>query len=484
MHFDINHIPAAVKRLHEILGPDKTYVVGGIIRDSILASSSFDEKICPIGGNDWDLATPLHPKEVLSRLRRAKITAIPVGIEHGTVAAVMNGSQYEITTFRHDIEYRDGRHPIVRFTDSITEDLKRRDFTINAFALDIETGQIIDLFNGLDDLRNRIIQTVGEPANRFREDYLRMLRATRFAGKLQGQIEENTFQAIRLNAPLIRNVSQERIREELLKLMKYEKPSHAFILMHETNLLLYILPELEQGFGVYQNRFHSDDVANHTLLSVDAVSSECPFHRFVTLLHDLGKVPAKKFKFEKGDYVFYSHQYISKRMGKRIMKRLRFSNKDIERASAIVENHMYNLKPGLSKAATRRFVRKLGRENVPGFLRMRMADRKGNKFNEPGYEKGIFHFLRNLRRIDRDEDALKVRDLKISGHDLMEMGLEPGPIFSTILDQLLEEVLDEPSRNNRQWLLERALEFAEEYKQTGKITIPERSSSNGEDKED
>ncbi|MGC9327459.1 MAG: HD domain-containing protein, partial [Candidatus Hinthialibacter sp.] len=204
----------------------------------------------------------------------------------------------------------------------------------------------------------------------------------------------------------------------------------------------------------------------------------------VTLLHDLGKTPAKKYLPRKGDYVFYGHQYLSKSMARRIMRRLRFSNKEIERASNIIENHMYNLKHGLSKGAIRRFIRKLGRENVEGFLRMRMADRKGNRLNNDGYEKGIFHFLRTVRQIDRDEDALTVQKLQISGYDLIQMGLRPGPVFSLILNHLLEEVLDDSSRNNRDWLLQRAREYAEEYKSTGRIAPIEQSDSNEEDRMD
>jgi poly(A) polymerase/tRNA nucleotidyltransferase (CCA-adding enzyme) len=436
--------------------------VGGILRDSLHVSFTQNtEQITTIHGNDWDLATPLHPKEVMARLRQAKITAVPVGIEHGTVAAVIDSVQYEITTFRHDLESTDGRHAIVRFADTIEEDLQRRDFTINAFALNLHSGQILDLFDGVEDLKNKVIRTVGDPEERFQEDYLRMLRAIRFAAKMQGKIEPATWTAIRNHAYKITHISPERIREELLKILSYDTPSHAFDLMHETGLLLYILPELEQGYGAWQNRFHADDVAHHILYSTDAVSKKYPFIRFVTLMHDLGKVPAKRFHPKKGDYVFYGHQYVSKKLLRRIMHRLRFSNKNIDTASTIVANHMYNLKPGLTEGASRRFLRRLGRENVEPFLRMRMADRKGNRKNSDEYERGIFHFLRNVRKIDRDENALKVRDLKISGYDLMHLGLRPGPIFKTILEHLLEEVLDNPNLNDPVYLISRAKELAE-----------------------
>lgn len=483
MLFELSAIPAPVKYLSEILGPQKTYAVGGILRDSIKANPQ-TQKIQTVVGNDWDLASPLRPQEVISRLRRSGIIVVPIGFEHGTVAAVIDGIQYEITTFRYDLEYRDGRHPIVRFADSLEEDLQRRDFTVNALALDIVTGEIIDLFQGVADIQAKLIRTVGDPEIRFQEDYLRMARAARFAAKLEGEIDAPTCAAIQRNARLIHNVSPERIRDELVKMLSYAKPSHGFHLMHQTGLLRYVIPELEAGFGIGQNQFHADDVAWHILHSVDAVSPKYPFLRFVTLMHDLGKVPAKKYLERKGDYVFYGHQYISKSMTRRIMQRLRFSNKEIETAMRIVENHMYNLKPGLSHGASRRFVRKLGRENVEGFLRMRMADRKGNRFNEDGYEKGLFHFVRAVRKIDRDEDALTVQKLQIGGYDLLEMGLRPGPVFSQILNLLLEDALDDPTLNNREWLLAKANEYAEEYKATGAVAAKARPEPSDAEEEE
>ena len=480
--FDLSLVPQSVFQLHELLGPQKSYIVGGMIRDTIRAYlNQTGASVQRALGYDWDIATPLRPPEVIKRLKQAKITVIPVGIEHGTVAAILDGHTYEITTFRHDVEYHDGRHATVRFADTLEEDLERRDFTVNAFAVDLETGAIIDLFSGIKDLQVGLIRAVGDAETRFREDYLRMLRAVRFTAKLHGSIERETREAIKRNAHLIQHISAERIRDELMKLLTYEKPSHGFTLMREIGLLHYILPELDQCFDVGQNRFHSDDVAMHTLRAMDAISPKYPFLRWIALVHDLGKTPAKQYLPRKKDYVFYGHQYLSKKIGKRIMKRLRFSNKDIETTSSIVENHMYNLKPGLSLAAARRFLRRLGRENVDAYLRVRMADRRGNKLNSDGYEKGIFHFLRSVRAIDRAEDALKVTDLHITGYDLIEMGLKPGPVFSVILNQLLEEVLDEPEHNEREWLLRRAEEFCEEYKQTGTITLPERASTDEEE---
>ena len=416
LSINLSLVPKPVIRLRDLLGPQEIYAVGGIIRDTLLCHHKTGETaITKTSGQDWDLATPLYPKEVMSRLRKANITAVPIGIEHGTVAAIIDGVQYEITTFREDLESTDGRHAVVRFSDCIESDLQRRDFTINAFALNLSTGQILDLFHGIEDLKNKQIRTVGNAEERFREDYLRMLRAARFATKIEGFIEEKSFEAIKKLSSYIVHISTERIRDEILKMLSYPKPSYGFDVLHDMGLLLYILPELEHGYGAWQNRFHADDVAHHILHSVDAVKPKYPFIRFVTLMHDLGKVPSKRYNPNKKDYVFYGHQYTSKRLLERVMRRLRFPNKKIETASHIVENHMYSLKPGLSEGATRRFLRRLGRENVDAFLRMRMADRKGNRFNTDEYERGIFHFLRNVRKIDRDESATKIRDLKISG---------------------------------------------------------------------
>ncbi len=482
--FDPNCIPPDVKRICSLFRHGEIFAVGGVIRDSILRHADDQGVIRQSAGNDWDFATSFHPRETMKILRDGGLTAIPVGIEHGTVAAVIDKKLYEITTYRHDLESKDGRHAVIRFARTLKDDLERRDFTINAFALDIESGEITDLFNGLKDLENKRIQTVGDPHTRFQEDHLRMLRACRFAAKLEGTIETETYQAIRKHAHRIQNISAERIRDELMKMLAYPIPSHGFVLMHQTGLLMYILPELEAGFDVYQNRFHADDVAMHTLHTIDALSPKYPKYRWMALLHDLGKVPCKMYREQKGDYVFYGHQYAGKKMGRKIMKRLRFSNKDMEAAKSVVENHMYNLKPGLSEGAIRRFVRKLGEENVEGFLRMRMADRRGNKLNDESYEKGIFHFVRTLRKIKKADDALTVKSLHINGHDLIQLGLPPGPVFSRILDYLLDQVLDDPGLNNHEWLMRQAQAFADEYKQSGKITVPEKARQQSDSEED
>lgn len=463
-------IPADVVRIRRVLAPGPAYVVGGILRDSVAASLHSGLPLWnAVIGTDWDIATPVHPGEVMKRLRADGITAVPTGIEHGTVTAILNDHPYEITTFRHDVESVGGRHAVVRFAETLQEDLERRDFTVNALAMDLDSGTVIDGFGGIDDLRTGRIRTVGDPATRFQEDYLRMLRAIRFAVKLNARICPDAWSAICSLAPRIGRISVERIRDELLKMLTYETPSYGFVLMHKCGLLKYILPELEAGFGCYQNKYHADDVAMHTLHTMDMVKPAYPMVRLMALLHDLGKVPNKQFLRRKGDYVFYGHQYASKKIGKRILRRLRFSNREIDAAITVVENHMYNLKPDLSDGAIKRFVRKLGRPNVNDFLRMRMADRRGNRLNDESYEKGIFHFMRTLRNIERAKEAMGVSDLAINGHDLIRMGLRPGPAFAPILNHLLHLVLDDPTRNTRDFLEPRTRQIIDEYHETGRL---------------
>lgn len=477
-------IPADVLRLRDLLGPEPAYVVGGLLRDSI-ALWLFDESEPwqRIAGEDWDIATPHHPSEVMSRLRKAGIPAVPTGIDHGTVTAVFGERSYEITTFRHDVESVGGRHAVVRFAETLHEDLERRDFTVNALAADLSTGEIVDAFGGLEDLHARRIRTVGDAPTRFQEDYLRMLRAVRFAQKLNADITPDAWSAIRSLAYRIGLISVERIRDELMKMLTYSEPSRGFVLLHRCGLLAYILPELEAGFGCGQNRFHADDVAMHTLHVVDAVQSGYPQVRLMALLHDLGKVPNKQFLERKQDYVFYGHQFSGKKIAKRILRRLRFSNRESDAALTVVENHMYNLKPDLSTGAIKRFVRKLGRERVDEFLRMRMADRRGNRLNDESYEKGIFHFLRTLRSIERKADAMTLSDLAVNGHDLIDLGLSPGPVFSHILHHLLDRVLDDPSFNQREEMLDCARQVVAAYQAGGELPAL-TSADSAEDDED
>jgi len=461
LRFDLSAVPRFVAEIRDLLAPDPVYLVGGIVRDSVALALEENKHIVDrVPEGDWDLSSRRHPENVMRTLRAAGIIAVPVGIEHGTVAAIQDRRQIEITTFRSDGAYVDGRHCSVTFAQTIEEDLERRDFTINALAVDLSSGRILDLFNGLGDIQANVIRTVGDPHQRFSEDYLRMLRAARLAAKTQADLDTNTLDAIRELASRIQKISAERIRDELMKMMTYRTPSHGLEIMRESGLLREILPELDACFGVDQNRYHSDDVGTHTLNTVDAVSPRFPFIRFVALLHDLGKPERRRWMEDKHDYVFYGHQFPSAQKAVEIMRRLRFSRKEIETARLLIENHMVRLGPDASPASIRRLMRRVGRENIRSFLRLRMADRRGNRLKGPGLERGMYHVVRTMRKIERDLDALKVTDLAITGRDLIEMGLQPGPIFSEILDILLERVLDDPKMNTREALLPLAAELA------------------------
>ncbi|HOE10814.1 MAG TPA: CCA tRNA nucleotidyltransferase [bacterium] len=461
IRFDLSQLCPFVKEIRNLLAPEPVYLVGGMVRDSILEGYRRGEDIPDlIHGEDWDLATRCRPRTVLATLRSAGITTIPVGIEHGTVMAVRERLNVEITTFRSDGVYEDGRHCQVTFADSIEEDLERRDFTINALAVDLSSGEIVDLFNGLEDLRKNVIRAVGDPDRRFAEDYLRMLRATRLAAKTEATVEANTLEAIRRHAPKIQNISAERIRDELLKLMTYPRPSYGLLLMKETGLMHEILPELEACFGVEQNQFHSDDVGMHSLKTADAIHPRYPLLRLIALFHDLGKPERKRWMKDQEDYVFYGHQFSSADKAAAILNRLRSPTRDIDLARQMIENHMVPLGPHASAGSIRRLMRRVGRENIRSFLRIRIADRKANTLKGPGLEPGLYQVIRTIRRIERDMDALKITDLAIGGKDLIEMGLSPGPIFSDILHTLLERVLDDPSLNTREFLLPLAEELA------------------------
>jgi len=453
VRFDPGLVPEPVRRIQRVLEGHEVYVVGGIVRDSILeALVSGREVIEEAAGNDWDLATSARPAEVMERLRERGIAAIPVGLDHGTVIAVVDGENYEITTYRYD-RLTDGRHAVVEFADTLREDLERRDFTVNAFALDIDSGEIVDECGGLEDLSKRLVRAIGDPVVRFREDYLRMLRAVRLAAQIEGTIEEKTWNALCELHEQVRTVSPERVREELLKLMAAPKPSVGLDLMQRSGLLRVLLPELEACVGVEQNKWHSDDVWWHTLHCIDEVDPRYPFLRFVMLLHDIGKPAKKEFKEEKGDFVFYDHQNVSVEEGREIMKRLRFPTRDIRRAEAIIGEHMFHISKEISPRAIRRFLRRLGKDNLRDFLRLRIADRRGNRLSPPGLEPNLRRFIRIVREIERKEECLEVRDLAIGGEELKAAGLQPGPVYSEILNYLLDKVLDEPSKNNRPALL-------------------------------
>jgi tRNA nucleotidyltransferase (CCA-adding enzyme) len=403
--------------------------------------------------DDWDIATDARPEQVVKLFRRV----IPTGLQHGTVTVLLDGQSYEVTTLRGEGEYTDGRRPdAVWFVDDIAADLARRDFTVNALAYDALADRLIDPFDGLGDLRARLLRAVGEPSERFGEDGLRVLRAARFAATLEFELESRTAQAIRSSLDTYRKVSPERIRDEWLKAMKARRPSVAFELMREHGLLEISAPELMESVGCDQNRYHSFDVWGHALACLDA----CPpgaVLRLAGLLHDVGKPRSRAFSDKTQDYTFYDHERIGAEMVAPMLERLRFSNDERARITALVRHHLVCYDPAWTDAAVRRFVQRVTPELVEDLLLLNRADVLG-KGREVTAELAINDELRErIRAVLTAGAALSTRDLAVDGKVLMqELGLAPGPVLGELLRALLEHVLDAPGDNQREPLLQAA----------------------------
>ncbi|MFH1576006.1 MAG: HD domain-containing protein [Candidatus Margulisiibacteriota bacterium] len=413
----------------------QAYLVGGCVRDLLLD--------LPV--KEWDITTSAKPTEVSSLFHKV----VPTGIEYGTVTALVDQGTYEVTTFRSDEKYVDGRHPAnVAFTDDLHKDLARRDFTINALAYDPETDQLIDDFEGQQDLKNKLIKTVGNPIDRFSEDGLRSVRACRFAAKLGFTIEKSTLAAIPKTLEVTKKVAAERLHDELVKMLAADQPSIGLELMRQTGLLSLILPELEVCHGIDQPpKFHKYDVYWHSLYACDAAPKDNLPVRLAALLHDIAK-PACKV-----DYTFYNHDKVGAKTCEEILKRLKFSNHDIKKVSNLVDNHMFNYTAQWSDAAVRRFIRRIGGvQNVADLFAVRQADTSAME-----QEIGSQYLIELQQRIDKiikEEHALDVSDLKVDGQDIMKaLKIKPGPKVGQILHQLLEKALDDPKLNQRATLL-------------------------------
>lgn len=446
-----NAMPAGamrlVRRIHDAGG--RICLVGGSLRDQMLG----------IGIHDWDFATDMLPERVAALFPRA----IQVGIRFGTVLVVQADGSYEVTTFRREGTYSDARHPdSVAFTTSVEEDLRRRDFTVNAMALDLATGELVDPHGGQRDLAERVIRCVGKAEDRFREDALRMLRCIRIAGQLGFSIEDETYLAIARCAEMLDAIARERIREEFDRILAQPRPSISLERLFETGLLERFLPELVACYGVSQNRFHAFDVFHHSLHAVDQSTEDNRIVRLSALLHDLGKVDARREEPD-GRVTFYNHQAWSARKADAIMRRLRYSNEDRIRVVHLIQQHMFHYNSEWTDSAVRRFVRTIGTQNLDDLFEARRADTLGNGLRRSATSVELAELRARITEIIEKDSAFSVRDLDIDGAALIqELGLEEGPVIGRILEALLEEVLEEPSRNERGLLLARASEILPE----------------------
>lgn len=428
----------------------EAYLVGGSVRDLIIGRPVYD----------FDLATNAHPNKLMSIFRKV----IPTGIKHGTVTVLIDEHKFEVTTYRADGKYIDGRRPSeVTFSSTLEEDVKRRDFTINGLAYDINTGELIDYVGGLFDLQQGVIKTIGNPLDRFQEDGLRTFRACRFGAKLNFKIEDKTFKAISDSLNVSAMVSAERIRDELMKILEADKPSVGIDYMRDSGLLKLVLPELQDCIDVEQNKYHVYDVYHHSVYACDAAPADKPLLRLSALLHDLGKVPVRG-KGADNDYTFYNHEVVGAKMARKIMRRLKFSNEDVEIVGNLVVNHMFHYTSDWTDGAVRRFMRKVGVENLTDLFILRLADRRGNG-NRDGLPAPIKELKVRINRVIEEANAITVRDLKIDGYIIMkEFQVEPGPIIGQILNGLLELVLDNPELNEPETLLAQAHLLYEEIK--------------------
>jgi tRNA nucleotidyltransferase (CCA-adding enzyme) len=424
------------------------YLVGGAVRDYLLGRRV----------SDFDVATDARPEEVVRAYRRV----IPTGIKHGTVTVLFKGLEIEVTTFRTESGYADGRHPdSIEYASTIGEDLSRRDFTINAMAFDLATKALLDPSGGRDDLSRRLVRAVGKASERFGEDGLRPLRAIRFAAQLGFEIEAVTLAAIAPSIERFRLVSQERVREELQKILLSSAPSRGLRLLESTGLLEAVSPELAACRGVQQRGMHVFDVLDHLYASVDAAESELVL-RLAALLHDVGK-PAAKEERPGEDPTFYRHEEYSARAAEAILKRLRFPNEVVDEVAHLVRCHMFAYDETWSDAAVRRFLARVGPGSLDRLFALRLADGAGI-VGRPVDPRGLEPLRDRVAAVLAAKEAFGIADLAIRGGDLVSIGVEPGPAMGAMLKELLEAVMDDPELNERARLLEIAGKLKGKYR--------------------
>lgn len=456
----MNHIkiPDILKKMNEIFAQHgyKAYLVGGAVRDMLMGKEP----------HDWDVTTDATPEQVMSIFRKV----IPTGIAHGTVTVHFMKNEIEVTTFRTESDYSDGRHPDkVEYTGNIEEDLSRRDFTINAIASYLGDGTITDPFHGRDDIKRKVIRTVGNPLERFSEDGLRPVRAVRLSAQLGFEIERETLKAISEPEILKKTsgISLERFRDELLKLMKAEKPSAGLKLMEESGILDIFIPEFKKCRGCIQGDFrgyHQFDVLDHLFYACDGAPASKQNVRLAALFHDIGKSDVKRvIPTPQGDqFTFYNHEAKSQQITKEILFRLKFSNAEIANICHLVVNHMFNYTQDWTDAAVRRFLAKIQAENLEDLYDLRLADIYGmNNAPVRGQDSRTIALLNELKdRISKETEknsVLSLKQLAVNGKDLMKNGISAGKDLGFVLNQLLETVLEDPSQNEKEQLIKIAL---------------------------
>ena len=438
-------LPEKVKRIIQTITDAgyEAYAVGGCIRDSILGREP----------DDWDITTSAMPYQVKELFPRT----IDTGILHGTVTVMLDKEGFEVTTYRIDGEYEDSRHPReVTFTPSLIEDLKRRDFTINAMAYNDEAG-LVGIFDGMRDIEKGLIRCVGNPMERFTEDALRMMRAVRFSAQLGYEIEEQTCKAIRQLAPNLCHISAERIQAELVKLVISPHPENLRIAW-ETGITAVILPEFNDCMKTQQhNPHHCYSVGEHTLKAMEAIRADKVL-RLTMLFHDIGK-PEKLITDEKGIDHFYGHPALSEEMSRNILRRLKFDNHTIHLVSRLVRYHDYKVEP--IQRNVRRAIMKVGEDIFPYLFEVKQVDIDAQSDHLRREKlKNLEDVRRIYEQIIEEQQCVSLKTLAVTGKDLIEAGMKPGKELGEVLQRLLDFVVEDPSRNKKELLLKEAFEIS------------------------
>lgn len=454
MQVDRSQIPAEVLKTVATLEAAgfEAWVVGGCIRDLALGRKP----------KDWDITTNANPEEIQGLFENTFYTN-----DFGTVGIVNEGADetvrvIEATPYRLEGKYSDARRPdSVIFSQKLEDDLKRRDFTINALAYNPTRKELVDLYDGIKDIKDTIVRAVGEPAARFEEDALRILRAVRIAAELNFSIEEATREAMAKNALQLAKISKERIRDEFVRILNSTKPMKALVMAQSMGILRFIAPELEQGIGVAQNQAHSYDVFEHNLRSLQhAADKGWGFDvRLAALFHDIGKPKSRRWSDEKGDWTFHGHDVVGARMTKKALEALHFPRETIDKAEKMVRWHMFFSDPDkVTLSAVRRVITNVSRENIEDLVQLRICDRIGTgRPKEQPFRLRKYHSM--IEQALRD--PISVGMLAIDGKRLMEVTREtPGPRLGWMLHSLLEEVLEDPGKNTKDYLEQKAVELS------------------------
>ena len=436
-------IPENIRQFASIFRENghRLYIVGGAVRDHLLGRKN----------SDYDFCTDAKPEEVIPMFRRV----IPTGIKHGTVTVLFKGDSYEVTTFRTEGAYSDRRHPdSVTFVTDLSEDLSRRDFTVNAFAADCLDGSIIDLFDGMKDLKEKTIRAIGNPRERFEEDALRLMRLARFCSKLGFEPDPDTKQAATQLSANISNVSQERIYDELSKILMTEKPTVGLRLLEDIGVLEHILPELTECRRIEQTKVGAADVLEHIYNTVDAAAHFNYSYnvRLAALLHDIAK-PQTMIINPYGIMRFFGHDIKSAQMARVVMRRLKCSNQLTDTVCNLIENHMVKYRDNWTDGAVKRFIKRVGKDNINELFELQWCDQIASEGKSKVEE--YDPFIRRIKELENQ--PMSVKDLAVSGDDLAQAGIPKSKVMGEILDELLEMVIDYPTLNEKETLINQAI---------------------------